>query len=910
MKKVLLSCFLFILLYCSVYAQVLSENQSKADSLFDLGEYAAGMEYYRLDANKQKSETLKTYYFYCITQQAECATRLNNLEDAQSIIDAALLKCPPEFINEKAALLNTQAKIYYQQGQLDKATNTIQTAIDLLKNLIAVKDNNSPERKTTAVTLSECYNTEGLIDWISGNNEKALEYLTESLVIRKKIFGEQATQVAAVYNNMGLVYSDIDLNQALEYYEMALEIYQKVYPANHPALAIEYSNLGQIYRKQSVYNTSLSQYEHALTIWNDRYTGMHPNKAFVYSSMAQVYEEKNELLPAIENANKALSIYKETYGEKHPNTAACYTLIGSIYCAQKEYNKSLEAIQQSLISNCSYFSNTDYRSNPGIKEYYDGQLLLSTLTNKAIVLCKRENEKTLRLKDLTLALSTYQSCDTLLDKLRQTRTSKNDKVALGTYSYDIYDKSVALCLLLSKNTLRKNYYLKAAYYFIERSKASVLQESITDAKAKSFAGIPAEEIKKEETYKTTITYLEQKLAKGINDETTMKNVTSQLFETKRNYENFIHSLEKNYSEYYNLKYNIQSISIDSLQKKLAPSDCMLEYLVSEESNSIQVFCITQKKFNVYSIPLTSTYEKYIAGMRNAIKFNNKSTFIKTSFAIYKQLIPKIPASVHHLIVIPDGKMSAIPFEALLSELPHSDTCSYSEMSFLLNTYSVSYNYAGTLYENTEKASTSKKVLLFAPVNFSITSDLTTLPGTLEEVNELQTLYKSTNSTDVYTYASASKNILTNDSISKYAIIHLATHGLVDEEQPELSCIYTAGTSEENDRIHAGDMYNMHLNADLVTLSACQTGLGKLAKGEGMIGLSRALFYAGADNIMVSLWKVSDLSTQQYMRSFYTNYQKAPLLGFAEASRKAKLSLLQTPEFNSPYYWSAFILIGK
>jgi CHAT domain-containing protein len=909
MKKVLLSCFLFTL-YCSVYAQALSNNQIKADSLFDLGEYASGITYYKLDAAKQNVAPLKTNYFYCVTQQAECAVRLNNLEEAQSIIDDALIKCPLAFKNEKASLLNTQAKIYYQQGQLEKATNTIQTAIDLLKNLIAGKEENYSEKKSVEIVLSECYNTEGLIDWISGNNEKALEYLTESLVIRKKIFGEQATQIAAIYNNMGLVYSDIDLNQALEYYEMALEIYQKVYPATHPALAIEYSNLGQIYRKQAVYNTSLSQYEHALTIWNDRYTGMHPNKAFVYSSMAQVYEEKNELSAAVENATKALLIYKETYGEKHPNTAACYTLLGSIYCAQKEYNKALETIQQSLISNCSYFFDTDYQTNPTIKEYFDGQLLLSTLTNKAIILCKRENEKTLRLKDLTLALSTYQSCDTLLDKLRQTRTSKNDKVALGMYSYDIYDKSVALCLLLSKNTFRKKYYLKSAYYFIERSKASVLQESIADAKAKSFAGIPAEEIKKEETFKTTITYLEQKLAKGINDETMMKSVTSQLFETKRNYETFIRSLEKNYSEYYNLKYNIQSISIDSLQKKLNPSDCMLEYLVSEESNSVQVFCITQKKFHVYSIPLTSTYEKYIAGMRNAIKFNNKPTFIKTAAAIYKQLIPKIPASSNHLIIIPDGKMSAIPFEALLLEAPEYDTCSYSKMHFLLNNYSVSYNYAGTLYENGGKTNTSNKVLLFAPVDFSATSDLTTLPGTLEEVNVLKTLYTSTNTTDVYTYASASKNILTDDSISKYAIIHLATHGLVDEEQPELSCIYTAGTSEENDRIHAGDMYNMHLNADLVTLSACQTGLGKLAKGEGMIGLSRALFYAGADNIMVSLWKVSDLSTQQYMRSFYTNYQKTPALGFAEASRQAKLSLIQTTEFNSPYYWSAFILIGK
>lgn len=103
---------------------------------------------------------------------------------------------------------------------------------------------------------------------------------------------------------------------------------------------------------------------------------------------------------------------------------------------------------------------------------------------------------------------------------------------------------------------------------------------------------------------------------------------------------------------------------------------------------------------------------------------------------------------------------------------------------------------------------------------------------------------------------------------------------------------------------------MHLNADLVTLSACQTGLGKLAKGEGLIGLSRALFYAGAANISVSLWTVSDESTQVYMNEFYMNYLNGGQDNFAKASRDAKLKLLNSEAFSSPYYWSAFILIGN
>jgi CHAT domain-containing protein len=898
MKKFVFLSLLFTL-QLSAFAQTRSKNQILADSLFELGEYVSGMNLYANEAQISR-ESSAAYYLYCQIQAAECVIRLNDLDTAQDIIDTAFKKCSAYFFNERALLQNCQAKIYYQKGLLDQADLEITNAITQLKT----------HRSHRKDVLAECYNTEGLIDWIRGNDEKALEYLNQSLELRKELHDYNTAAIAGVYNNIGLVYSGFDLDESLDYYAQALKIYERIYPANHPALAVAYSNLGQIYRKQKIYNTSLIQYEKALAIWNERYADAHPNKAFVYSSIAQVFQEKKEYASALEYANKARVIYKQAYGEKHPNTAACYTLIGGIYSDQRNYTKALQALQQALISNTSSFSSTDYTRNPKMEEYFDGQLLLSTLTHKSIVLTKRESEKTLRIKDLTLALSTYQSCDTLLDQLRQTRTGKNDKIALGMYSYDVYDKSIELCLLLSENTFRKEYYLKLAYYFVESSKASVLQESIAETKAKEFAGIPHTEIETEDAYKIKIAYLEQKIAKGIADETTMKSIAAQLFDEKRSYESFIRSLEKNYPAYYNLKYNVQSIKVEGLQKKLKSTDCILEYFVSESTNTIRVFRITNKDYNVYSIPLVNTYEKYITGMRNAIKFNNKPIFIKTSSALYRQLIPALPKSCTHLIVIPDGKMGSVPFEALLKSAPENDTAEYAEMEFLIKQFAISYTYAGSLYENNVQQKTLNAVLLFAPVDFSAASDLTSLPGTLKEVNGLNDLFKKSKKSSLYTYTNASASILTSDSIRQYSIIHLATHGLVDEQQPELSCIYTYGTSPENDRIYSGDIYNMHLNADLVTLSACQTGLGKIAKGEGLIGLSRALFYAGADNINVSLWKVSDESTQVYMNDFYENYLNGPQDNFAEASREAKLKLLNSKQLNSPYYWSAFILIGN
>jgi CHAT domain-containing protein len=145
-------------------------------------------------------------------------------------------------------------------------------------------------------------------------------------------------------------------------------------------------------------------------------------------------------------------------------------------------------------------------------------------------------------------------------------------------------------------------------------------------------------------------------------------------------------------------------------------------------------------------------------------------------------------------------------------------------------------------------------------------------------------------------------------------LHFATHGTVDEINPELSKIFLAQSQHETQEdgcLFAGEIYNLSLNADLVTLSACETGLGKQMKGEGIIGLSRAFLYAGAKNLIVSLWSVADESTANFMIDFYektaqNNAQK----GFSESLQTAKKNMIQHEKYSAPYYWAAFILIGN
>jgi CHAT domain-containing protein len=157
---------------------------------------------------------------------------------------------------------------------------------------------------------------------------------------------------------------------------------------------------------------------------------------------------------------------------------------------------------------------------------------------------------------------------------------------------------------------------------------------------------------------------------------------------------------------------------------------------------------------------------------------------------------------------------------------------------------------------------------------------------------------------------ATESLIKTTDLNKYSYLHLATHGVVDETEPELSRIYLQTSSNQEDgNLFAGEIYNLKLNANLVTLSACQTGLGKISKGEGVIGLSRALIYAGAQHLIVSFWSVADESTALLMKNFYTEMLNSSTNDFQESLRVAKLKMISNDKYSTPFYWAPFILIG-
>jgi CHAT domain-containing protein len=293
-------------------------------------------------------------------------------------------------------------------------------------------------------------------------------------------------------------------------------------------------------------------------------------------------------------------------------------------------------------------------------------------------------------------------------------------------------------------------------------------------------------------------------------------------------------------------------------------------------------------------------------------YNELETYKTSAGTLSELLVPKnIPSHIDELVILPTGRLSIIPFEVLFIRKTKNENA-FHLLPYLLTKYNIRYEFSAALILQKSKTPSiaNKSIFLCAPVTFE-KDGLGNLPGTESEVVEISQLFASKNfKSEVFTRMEADEQKVKEGTLKDFGYLHFATHGIVDETNPELSRIYLHSSSTEEDgNLYAGEIYTINLNADLVTLSACQTGLGKISKGEGVIGLSRALAYAGAKNIIVSFWSVADQSTANLMKAFYRQMLETSTPNFSGALRQAKLNLIQERNYASPFYWAPFILIG-
>ncbi len=838
-------------------------------------------------------------------KKSEALIRIGKYEEADKLLNETLEK-----INQikssgtlKASTLINVGYLHLNQGRNDLAVETLTNAANTLQ-----QSGNALETAQALSYLGQAY-------FNTGKYVQAEEQQLMALSLRQDKLPEAHELIAASYTDLGLVYSTIDADKSFDNYEKATEIYGKLHGQEHPKFAIANTNLGVVNFNTELYGDAVNYFETALKIWEKNYPQPHPSKAYVLRWLGLTYSKLKDDKTALEFYHKALDMYIASQGKKHPDVAYTYNLIGNILQAENKYDEALSNYQKSIIANISDFNNQDAFVNPKITNFYDGNFLLYSLMYKAQVLEARHMNQTLKLSDLTFGLNTLQLCDSLIDKLRQQTTNESDKISLGAIANEVYADGVRIAYLLSDVSFRdRKIYRERSFYFAEKSKSAVLQEAISDANAKSFANIPPELLEEENGLKSAMAMVNQKLAQKPSEDEE-KYLRETAFHLNQSYAEFTKTLENKFPEYFNLKFNSAAPSIDELQKLLNEKSALISYFIDEGNSRLYVYLITKKKFLVTDHNLSDDYDRMISGFRNSLFFNQEKAYITSSRNLYNILIPKgIPAKVNSLVLLPSGRMSIIPFEALLTKNVKDFDTPFGQLPYLIKKYDVRYEFsAGLLIQkkNNPVAAGISSAKLLAPISFPDGNNLSDLPGTEQEVNAIQSIFKDKNITcEVLTNKLANESAVKDDDLKNYSVVHFATHGIVDEDNPELSRIFLQNDSEAEDgNLYSGEIYNLHLNANLVTLSACQTGLGKISKGEGVIGLSRALVYAGAKNIVVSFWSVADESTAELMTDFYKSLLQNKDTSFTTGLRNAKLELIKKGTYAAPYYWAAFILIG-
>ncbi len=782
--------------------------------------------------------------------------------------------------------------------------------------------------------VATSYNNLGISFHYKGNYDKAIECHQKALNIRLKTLDLDHPDIATTFNNLGIAFeSKGEYMQAIDYYEKALAIKSKTLGPEHTGLATTYSNIGVSFESKGDHDKAIEYIEKSLNIFLKTLGSEHPDVAQCYNNLGISFESSGDFNQAIEYKNKALNIRLKTLGAQHPDVSQSYNNLGVSYELSGDFSKAID-YYQNAVKACGY-TNQNFDNIESIGE------LLSPLNGLSYTLANKYLQTpTAKL----LNESHYFALQALaaLDYQQSTFTEVSTKSFWLSQNYPIYEQAISVSLLkadVDKNdTLRHN-----TFTYAEKSKAALLQAQIKAADALAFAGLPDSLLEQEHKLRIDISWREKQrqglLDKGLAEtDTNVLRIGGIVFDLKQQYEALKKRFETEYPEYYRLKYDLSTVSLQYVQDTLLQKDqALLEYFTGD--SSIFLFVVRPDTMIVREVKRDFPLEDWIEGLRygiygyyaadksvqtDALKADAKRNYLEFAPKLYQKLVAPVAQHLpEKVILVPDGPLGYIPFDALLTAAPE-DANDFKSYPYLIQQHQFSYTYSATLLremrDKKHRREPEYDFVAFAPFYNGDTTllagmysyddlmrkDLQPLAFSGPEVAAASKLMKG----ETVAGAAATEARFTATA-GNYRILHLATHGRADNRVGDYAFLAFTEIQDslENELLYVKDLYNLQLNADLVVLSACETGIGKLQRGEGIISLARAFAYAGAKSIVTSLWSVNDKSTSELMRFFYRELRRGK--DKDEALRLARQRFLKESSVKNshPFFWAAFVPLG-
>lgn len=883
-----------------------------------------------LDYNRYSMTILEKLYGYKHHKTADIYSNIGLLFQEISWLDSALkyseraLTIRRKQLNENhpktLESLNNIADLYAQKGYHEKALEFHLKALRNEKKLWGENHFN----------IASNYHNIGIVFLSKHNYDLALEYFQKELSIRLKNTEESHPLVADSYYFIALAYFEKEENhRSIYFHKKALHSRQKSLGKDHFEVAKSYNGLAQAYLNHND-NQAEKYLKNAIDILEQikKYSPL--ILAYSYSTLANIFIGQNNYDSAAICYERSLDIMRQGYGDLHPGIAATYNEIGDLFRKRGLYEESLSAYNDASIANNFAMRNILTNINGKFNNVLNLDYLLSTLLGSALT-TEELAASNVSLTDLKSSLTKLQFCDTVTDEIRHQRVRYNDKVDLGKSINEVYESAIRVSLKLYELT-DEIKYKNMAFYFAERNKASLLSESLSDQSAKSFGLIPDSLLMFEKHLKIDLSYAQSKRQEAVskNDSSKIDQWQDKLFTLNRSNDSLIVALEENYPQYHKLKYKSNTKNIDEIQSELDSDQVLIEYFVADSITC--VFAITKDKYEIHQLPINTNLNEVVGKFRASLNVSisgSKESYGQLAselHGLYDQfldpVLESLDSTITKLIVVSDGALSYVPFEILLTQPADTNQTSYQSLDYLLNKYQVQYGYSASLqfHKPERKSSRSMNNLIsFAPVydgaepdsirrlalgNFR--ANVSPLKWNQPEVENISEYFEGTS----YKAEQATEKTF-KEAVKDNSIVHLSMHAFVDDQDPMNSkLVFTQDNdSIEDGFLYAHEIYNMNLKAQMVVLSACETGFGKLAKGEGIMSLGRAFSYAGCPSMVMSHWNVNDQATSRLMNNFYKHLSLGETKD--EALRNAKLDFLQNSDaaLANPFFWGSFVVTG-
>lgn len=793
--------------------------------------------------------------------------------------------------------------------------------------------------------------------------ENALANLEKALKLRSEL-GLATHQSRDLDFYLGEIYEGFrEFERALEHYHRALISSQT--NGDESRLGLLYDRLGTVYYYMENYPKAREFLEEALRSHAESNDTVMQRSELI--RLGDIASKLGEPEKALKYQQRALALTKDLGDERI--RARILTRIGTLYQVLGRPQSALEYYREARDIRTSVGDRRGVNEN-----LLQSALVLANLGDfqaavadlkKAFEIAQTSEDRSMLWKAYFImgralegkkspgeALESYRKALTILESMEADiiEESEEDDFIFGGKTA-LFETTLRVLSLLARKD-PQGAYDNQAFRIVEKLKAAEFENLLSHIHVESFSDLPQDLLVKEKSLKLGIRKLNTRLADEFSRLQPDQGVIRRLIEQRREKEQAFAQLKerllKEYPSYADLRYP-RPVSVPQFQKTQVRSDeAILAYLVTRSRTYL--FAIDKNRFHSLTIeyPVQEMQRDIETLLKPLYRSDTQANWDPSvAYRIYTKIMKPVQyflVGKKTVIIVPHGPLAALPFEILISSESHASKRFWSPKehpTYLLESYAFSYvpsvsvlshirgrkrtaqpgwnlvAFGDALYNSPDKTSQLNAGAddLIAGLG-SLTNDargveLKPLPGARHEISEIVKILGGP--TQVYLGAEATETLFKKADLSRYAYVHLATHGVQLNGSGKLrrhpALVFSLFGDTENDGfLQLGEAFGLKLNADTVVISSCLSNRrAEGADAEGNLALSRAFLFAGSDSVVLSLWQVNDSSTAKLFIEMYRNLEAGSK---AEALRQAKLMLLGEPATSHPYFWGPFVLTGE